>query len=418
MNAFRFFLVALVLVVAAPSLAAVPDAEFQALKETVELLAGRVAELERELAAERARHDPVAAAAALPAEAAAEASAVASDGSSAPRVAVHGDVRLRYEKINRESEAGRSRERLRARAALTARVQDDLRVGVGLSTRQDGNPASSNQTLGGGASGKDIYLDQAWVEWTIRPGLQLLGGKFRNKQYRPGGHGMLWDSDLNPEGLALSWDNGRFFANLLGSWLESDTASGKAFGVGGQLGMRWPLDDDTRLTLGAGYFDLDTAGRSAFFVVRDRPPAYYGNSVDPGGRYLFDYQTLEGFANLDFRLGGLPASLFVDHVRNLDARRFDTGWAVGARLGALEARHDWELGWTWQKLERDAVFGLWTDSSFGGGSTGNRGHQLRGAWALGERSHLGVSYFAVRTGGSGVPRLDDDRLQLDLNFKY
>lgn len=411
-------LLACLLACASPPLAAaVPEAEFEALKASVAALGQRVAELEQALAAERARN------AGLPGEPAAATTAGAAPvPQPAPawteRMSLHGDLRLRYEKINREGEPGRSRERIRARAALAVDPQPGLRLGVGLSTRQDGNPASSNQTLGNGASGKDVYLDLAWVDWTARPGLHLLAGKFRNNQYRPGGHGLLWDGDLNPEGLALSYDNGRFFTHLLGSWLESDTASGKAFGAGGQLGLRWPLDGDLRLTVGMGYFDLDTAGKGAFFVPRGKPPAYYGNSVDAAGRYLHDYRTIEGFANLEFRLAELPASLFLDHVRNLDADRLDTGWAVGARLGAIVARHDWELAWAWQKLDRDAVFGLWTDSSFAGGSTDNRGHLVSGTWAAGEHARLGISYFATRGGRSRGTALDDDRLQLDLGFRY
>lgn len=417
MTKSHFFLLAFLLACAGlPVQAAISDAEFQALRASVVALGQRVAELEQALAEERARHlQPGELPAATEAEAGVPPPAAAA---WTEKVSLQGDLRLRYEKIEREGEAGRSRERVRARAALVVEPQPGLRLGAGLSTRQDGSPTSSNQTLGSGSSGKDVYLDLAWVDWAVRPDLHLLAGKFRNNQYRPGGHGLIWDADLNPEGLALSYDNGRFFTQLLGSWLESDSASGKAFGFGGQLGLRWPLDEDIRLTLGMSYFDLDTAGKGAFFVVRDKPPAHYGNSVDAGDRYLYDYRTLEGFADLDFRLGTLPAGVFLDYVHNLDAERFDTGWALGARLGAIAARHDWELAWVWQKLERDAVFGLWTDSSFAGGNTDNRGHLIRGTWAAGARTRLGISYFATRSGGSRGATRDDDRLQLDLGFRY
>lgn len=410
---------AISLALASPlAMAAVSDAEFQALRDSVAALNQKLADMEQQLAAEKARNaqaaTPPAAVAAVPGAAAPGPAA----SSWTDKLSLQGDFRMRYENIDQEYRDERNRERIRARVALTARPQDNLEVGFGLSTRQDGDPVAGNQTLGNGGSGKSIYLDLAWFDWAARPGLHVLGGKFRNNLYRPGRNALIWDPDLNPEGFGLSYSDGRFFANLLGTWLESDSDGNKAFAAGGQLGLAWPVTDGVKLTLGAGYYDLNTAGKGAFYVVSGKPARYYGNSVDGGGRYRYDYRELEGFAELGFRLLGLPASVFVDHVRNLDADAFDTGWAAGAQLGAAKARGSWELSYAYQDLERDAVFGLWTDSDVGGGGTDNRGHILRGAYALTGRTSMAFAYFINETGRNQGSRADYDRLQLDLNFRY
>lgn len=400
--------------------AAVSDAEFQALRDSVAALNQKLADVEQQLAEEKAVNAQAAtapaAAAAVPV--ATVTPAMPAGSSWTEKVSLQGDFRVRYENIDQEDKDERNRERLRARAAVIAKPQDNLEVGLGLSTRQDADPASSNQTLGGGGSGKGIYLDLAYFNWTVQPDLNLFGGKVRNNQYRPGKNGLIWDADLNPEGLGLSYRRGPVFANLLGTWIESDSDNSQAFGAGGQLGVVWPVNDSAKLTLGAGYFDLNTAGKGAFYVVPGKAPKYYGNSVDTNGRYLYDYQELQAFADVGFKVLGLPVSVFFDYVNNLDADDLDSGWAAGAQLGTARAKGSWEVSYTYQDLESDAVFGLWTDSDFGGGGTDTRGHVIRGAYALTNSANMAVSYYINQVGKSRGNEVDYDRFQLDVNFKY
>jgi hypothetical protein len=397
-------------------LAAVSDADFQALKEQVAALTRALTDMGQQLEAEKARaaQQPQAtgAVAAVPAAAPAKPAS-----SWTEKVTIAGDLRGRYENIDQEgNEDERNRSRIRARAGIVARPQDGLEVGFGLSTSQDNDPVSSNQTIGNGGSRKDIFMDLAYFNWEATEGLNVHGGKFRNNVVRPGKHGLIWDGDLNPEGLGLNYVSGPFFANVLGTWIESDSNESEAFGLGGQAGVNLALGDAARLTAGAGYFNLNTAGKGALYNADD--PDFYGNTVDANGFYAYDYQMIEGFAELAFQLVGQPASLFLDYVTNSDADDFDTGWALGAQLGAARAKGTWEASWTYQDLEADAVFGLWTDSDFGGGGTDNKGHVLRGAYALGDKTNVAFSYFINEIGDNAGEAEDYDRLQLDLNFKY
>jgi hypothetical protein len=395
------------------AMAAVSDADFQALKDSIAVLTQKLNAMENELAAEKARS---AQAPAQPVAVAAAPSAPAKPAATswAEKISIQGDLRGRYENIDTENADDRNRDRIRARAAIIAKPQSDLEVGVGLSTGQDGDPVSSNQTIGNGGSRKDIYLDLAYFNWTAAEGLNAIGGKFKNNQYRPGKHSLVWDSDLNPEGLALSYVNGMFFANAIGTWVESDSASSRseAYGIGGQAGVVWPLGDDLKLTAGAGYFTVNSEGKGPFYGT-----SLFGNS-GVGGRYVYDYNDIEGFAELGFQLLGQPAMVFVDYVTNTDADEFDTGWASGVQLGVAKAKGSWEVSYAYQDLEADAVFGLWTDSDFGGGGTDNSGHVLRGAYALSDKTNMAFSYFINEIDENLGTETDYDRLQLDLNFKY
>lgn len=134
-------------------------------------------------------------------------------------VVVSGDLRYRHETINEEGLTTRHRQRIRARLGINADVSDTMSLGFGITTGGD-NPISGNQTLGDGFSHKDLGLDYAFFDWRLSDELSLRGGKMRNPFYRPASHHLVYDEDLSPEGLALRFDNGRFFGNFGGFWAE------------------------------------------------------------------------------------------------------------------------------------------------------------------------------------------------------
>lgn len=332
------------------------------------------------------------------------------------RIAWKGDFRYRYENIGIEGVDDRNRQRIRARAQLEADIGDDTTVGLGIATGGF-DPVSTNQTLGAGGSSKDINLNLAYFEWAGLRDTRILGGKFKNLLHRPGGNGLLWDSDWNPEGIGVSWDNGRFFATGLGTWVESDSNKlNQEFSYGVQAGFRVPFADSFELIAGIGYFKFDTAGNPSFFGDEDD---FFGNSFDPQSlTYIYDYHEVEAFAELNFDFLGRPMSVFADYVVNTDADEDDSGYAFGVIHGAAKDPGSWEFGVTYEDLEADAVLGLLTDSDFGGGGTNAKGYILSGTYALRKNWNASVSYFINDIGiNTGQPR-DFDRLQLDLGFKY
>ncbi|MBL8198763.1 MAG: putative porin [Chromatiales bacterium] len=398
--------------------AAVSDEVVQQLLDRLEAQEKRIAELEKttektqtEVAEQK---QAVAKVAAAPAPAAPAASAWAD------KISLKGDLRMRYENIDDETKTDeRNRQRIRARLGVIAKPQDNLELGLGLSTTEKNDPRSSNQTLGNGGSSKDFVLDLAYFKWAAMQGLSVSGGKFQSVLYRPGQQGLLWDSDWNPEGFGLNYVNGVFFANATGFWLESDSTKEEEFTWGGQLGASLPLADDVKLTAGAGYYRFNTEGKGPFYSEANAATDFGGNSFDPVGEtYLYDYEEIEAFAELGLKVAGLPLSIYADFVKNSDADDYDTGWVAGTQLGAAKAKGTWQIGYAYQDLEADAVFAGLTDSDFAGGKTDSKGHRLQGAYALGDKWNLAVTYFINEAGVDTGAGLDYDRLQLDMNFKY
>jgi hypothetical protein len=326
-----------------------------------------------------------------------------------------GDFRYRYESFDIEGKPNRDRNRVRARAALIADVTPTIEVGLGLATGGD-DPVSTNQTLGGGGSTKDIRLDLAYFDWSGLANTNILGGKFSNYIYKSGKNALLWDGDWRPEGTGIKWAKDMFFVNALGTWIESDSNKDQSFAYLTQAGIKVPLGGSLKLTTGVGYHNFDTKGNGSYFGDDDD---FFGNSYDPVTKtYLYDYGILELFADLDFSLFDRPAQIFANYIQNQDADEYDTGYAMGVKLGSAKNKGEWQFGYVYQKLEADATLGLLTDSDFGGGGTDSKGHILKGSYAFAKNFNGNVTYFINDAGLKSGDPIDFKRLQLDLSFKY
>ena len=334
----------------------------------------------------------------------------------AERIRWKGDFRYRYENIDEEGEDGRNRSRIRARAHLEADLSPTLEVGIGLATGGD-DPVSSNQTIGGGGSSKDIKLDLAYFDWHGLTNTHIVGGKYKNFLVRPAKKGLMWDSDWRPEGLGAIWDNDFIFAQALGTWIEGDSKNGTEFGWVLQAGFNFNTGESGTLKIGAGYSVFDIAGRTPVFG--DPPYDFYGNSfiVNPitgEQEFVYNYRNIEVFA--EWKLESF--TLFADYTINREAPENDTGYLFGAKYGSAKGKGTWDVTYFYERLEADAVVGLVTDSDFGGGGTDSKGHVVSGKYAFHENWNFEATYLMNKIDlASDEPR-DADRLQLNMNFKF
>lgn len=405
---------------------AASDEEFDAMRAQIKALSERLDRLEaenRELSAANAEllknsqetAVTVAAVSEKTEAVAAEVKEQSKASSWADRIHWKGDFRYRYEIIDAEGEPANDRNRIRARAALIADVSPTMELGFGLASGGD-DPVSSNQTLGEGGSSKDLRLDLAYFDWSGLKDTHVYGGKFANYLFRTGRNALIWDSDWRPEGAGIKWNNGKFFANGMGNWIESDSKSGQSFAYLTQAGIDLPIGDTMQLTAGISYYNIDSKGHGSFYGNDDD---FYGNSYNPVTlTYLYNYEELELFAQLGFEMFGRPVLVFGDWVQNQAARQNDIGYSVGFMYGSAKNKGEWQLGYVYEKLEADAVFGVLTDSDFGGGGTDSKGSIIKGSYALYKNINANVTYFINEVGLKSGDPTGFHRLQLDLSFKY
>jgi len=339
------------------------------------------------------------------------------------KIKINGDLRYRHESIDSQSDndwaKGRHRHRIRARLGLQGKVSDDLdaifRIASGAS-----DPSSTNQSLDEGFSSKDIWLDLAYFNWhpAAIENFNLYGGKVNNPFYNVGKNQLVWDGDLNPEGIAADYivslgENDKLHVNGGGFWAE-ESGSGVDQSLWGiQTYLKHSFENKDYVLAGASYFDYgNTEGQATLYDKTDG----YGNSVDPAGLYANDFNICEGFAEYGFKVADMPVAIFGDYVQNAAATNSqDTGWLAGFKLNKAKDPGSWEFSYNYRDLEADAVIGVFSDSDFIGGGTDGKGHQFGLTYQLAKNLQTGLTYFLNEMGSD-----DDDyrRLQADLALKF
>ena len=388
---------------------------------------------------------------------------------------LNGDFRYRFEDIHADPETfntvgvrgplskaeqtkDRMRHRLRLRLGFEWTINDEVTVGGRLATTMNADPISTNQTLTDAFSKKAVWLDTAYFDYhpSRVPGLKVMGGKMNNPFYVPGKTQMVWDQDLTPEGLAVSYTNtmessptGPVYrevplelAATAAYFLVQERAidvETQMFGVQGTAKYNFEADGSTSLLAGASYYDYGN--------IKGFPPLFdqgntFGNALSLailGGSAFCadDFNIVEGFTEFTIPVFERPLALYGDFAyntapidKNYDGNNSGIAWALGTTYGRCVTPHSWSLRYEYRDVGRDAVVGAFTDSDFGGGGTNSKGHILGADFMVLKNTRLAVTYFINDNMGSDWLRLVPTfgakekvdgpyrRLQVDLNFKF
>jgi uncharacterized protein (UPF0335 family) len=340
------------------------------------------------------------------------------------KVKLKGDLRYRYEYVSDEQvksagqTADRYRDRIRARLGLEAQATDHLVVGLGLATADD--PRSTNQSLDNVFSRKSFGLDLAYFDWQFADWGNLIGGKMKQPFLVPG-DSVFWDRDINPEGLAFEFAEGIWFGSAYGFWIDEisgpqSTRTSDVMLYGGQIGVKVPVGAAS-LTVAAHYYDLSGGvGRAPFYEGDPN-----GNTtVVVGGVpvLVYDYRIVDLMAELNMKFGQTPFQFWLDVAQNQDPKDNDMAWSAGVQLGKASGANTWQIGTSYQKIEKDALFGQLIHSDFGDGDSDSEGWIFSGGYAPARNWTLNATYFLNRRNVDAGTKSDFDRLQLDLNVKF
>jgi len=161
--------------------------------------------------------------------------------------------------------------RLRARVGVLADISERTKAGVRLATGSDDNPVSTNQTLGGGLSKKNVWLDQGWISHQPTDWVKITAGRFGNPFMSTD---TLFSYDLNFDGVAAQFEQAltssdtRLFGTVGYIPLEysSDNFPGTSqdkmrsknkWLLGTQAGLDWKINDTNRLRGALAYYDFN-----------------------------------------------------------------------------------------------------------------------------------------------------------------
>jgi len=427
---------------------------------------------------------------------------------SAPinEIELYGDIRVRYEQrqgTTPDAMPGvpgpndtlkRSRERYRLRLGIRGSLADDWFFGLRLETST--NPRSTNVTFGddAGTFGKTsdgAFIGQAYLGYTGIRDLKLTVGRMPNPLVTTL---MVWDADINPEGMAEQWKHSYNFSFGGGASTTGETYSkdSKSTAVA-TAAEPWKLKLDLFVNLGQFLYDdanpenplgerTSTAGRlnpnsdnwilawqagakltfpkDIYFQVAPVLYTYTGNGDSFNAFFVGGQQGLTNTASMNtnqiginsllvletpwefgFKIQELPVRIFGDFAVNFDADDRATAaghpdkgdqryaYQIGAGIGQLKAKHDWQFQAFWQHTDQYALDPNLVDSDFFDSRVNIQGVVVQAGYAISDAVTFNLSYGYGRrsdrslgTGGIGdigINPLDKYQLfQADLNVKF
>jgi len=376
----------------------------------------------------------------------------------------------------------RSRERLRLRLGLTAKVTDEVGVGVRLATGSATDRVSTNQTLGQNFNKYQLYVDRAFVRLDPAEWVSIQVGRIPNPWFSTE---MTWSDNLNFEGVATTFrrpvvDDGFAPFLTLGYFplRESSppTRNGRSL-LGAQVGTSLEIGSRTRVKLGLAYYSYNNIeGRS------DSDYTVLSNGISVGlnygqyeypvglrqrGNTVFETNPLLTFSNdvikptwglaYQFKPLVLTASAEFTHFspfnvmlaaeyanntafsasdfrKRADATYYANvnpggrrdGYQLKMAVGSTEINdmHDWQVQFAYRHVGSDAVLDAFTDSDLGQGGTNLRGYTLGMTYGVDRHSSVAVRYMAAQnidsTINSNYPTASYkvNTLQVDFNVRF
>jgi hypothetical protein len=355
-----------------------------------------------------------------------------------------GDVRVRYEPFFGGTLSNdRHRERFRLRFNALAQFSDELAGGLTLASGDLNDPISTNQTLTTFFERKPVAIDRAFLQYkpkAIKP-LTLTGGKFSYTWYRTE---LTFDNDLNPEGFSQSLNfefrNPVFQRiTLVGFQLPFREISNfdDSFLHGGQVQTYWKLGERVRFSGYAGFYNWHRADPIRSAQGSGTLAGSTNSNAATASQYASKFALLNLLARADLDTGWArwPLLVQLDFVTNTRAcgnldeisgappacnSRDRQGYWAEAQVGRSQEKGDLQFGYTFIRLEREAVLAAFNFSDLRQ-PTNVVNHRLNFGYQAYKSVNLGFTALlgrALRTATSPDEEPWLKRLQFDVLYKF
>lgn len=335
---------------------------------------------------------------------------------------IKGDMRVRYQYEKREGSnlnmgktTERQRGRFRLRLGAETNVNDQVKANFGIASGSDSDPRSTNQSFQDSFAKKSIWIDYVYAEYTPWQWANFMLGRMKNPIWEP--HDMLWDTDINPEGLGmkLNWKMASMspYINSGIFMLDEVNHASDPWMFVFQPGVKWSIRNNIDLNFATTYYFFDkiqgaTLDHSTNNNTRVANGGGNFNAINP----LIEINIKEPF-NIVPNL-----ALFGEYIHNLDTHQSSNGYTLGFKVGnkKLVKFGDWQFKYGYTLLETFAWPDIFPDSDRYSGRTGVRSHEAALSLALGKNWSLDFDYY--RTDLTSTKDKTEDLFQVDLNFKF
>lgn len=376
------------------------------------------------------------------------------------RIEWSGDMRVRLENFwynqdplgNTQGDRTRLRYRLRlqGKAEINKYLDAVFRIASG-----EGDWRSTNYTLG---HNSDFFLNNIWIDraylafhapgsWFDEHGkLDANVGKVPNPfLWKTGANAMIWDDDINPEGLAvqftynpteqltLSANSGLFIIKensgakdpiVTGIQAAAEYASDNNFNFGGQASFYSFASLDNGFFVAGGSPNPSATGSGNIIDGLTRGAPNTGNDGVQALAFT-GYIGYNGFEDWPLQVWGS----LVDNMSAVASNTFagvgkdNLGWAVGIKAGDSRKLAELKLGYYY--LEANFWPAQFTDSDTLDGFTNRKGFVLQAKRQIMTNTDLVLTFFRcwdINNNSPGydvsVANSDRFRLQTDISVKF
>ena len=340
------------------------------------------------------------------------------------RIHFKGDLRLRYESIERDDKENKYRNRYRLRLGAKVDLIENLQFEVGMRSGF-ANPTSGNQTFLDDEPLSDYFFQ------SLRFNIVGLAYKSDNSTYKVGRQAymmyrpiksqLVWDNDVSMNGANYQYkDDTKIITVGINQPTLEEKATDEAEDVNlfiAQYVHKSNLDF-AKLNLGTGVYIYDgLKGNIPLFGSSK------GNTLDADGFYANDYQIVEGFGELQFKdVLGMPLKVAAGVVYNFGADENNFGYDVALQLGKAKDVGDWQVKYSYTDIEEDATYGAYSDSDNFGGGTAASGHAIRAKYKMGKNLYIAGNFFfnelyESKSKEEGMEP-NYERVQLDVIVKF
>lgn len=356
------------------------------------------------------------------------------------RINVKGDLRLRYQsERNSDGQTRRGRFRIRGRLGADFEINEKTSLHAGIATGS-GDPRSTSVTLEGEFNAKQVNLDYAYGKLKLSDWVNIKAGKIKQEEVFWQPTDLVWDTDINPEGVAVGLahkldESGKY---------EVFLNAGHLFFGKSDFGLSGPsisfVQPGVKADLGNGFYAK--ASLDAFFYngFQGQEPFKYSsgtNTLTPVYEYSYDEESKEvtrtevgkvvkndyDSVGVSVEAGkrfesGKAASVYGSYVNNYKASENNTGYAVGVKYGdeKIDDKGKWEVRALYRHLEKDACPDNLPDSDAFGGRTGTEGFKVGASLGISENVSVGASYYDMRSIDSRRDR--EQVVQMDFNIRF
>lgn len=335
-------------------------------------------------------------------------------------ITMKGDIRLRQQSDwDASKNYERSRQRLRLRTGFETMAVENLKAGFGIATGGeslsgtsiiDAEPTSTNHTFSNGFAKSMLMVDFAFLEYTPLPWLKVTGGKMKAGTQVWHTTDLLWDTDINPDGIAITASQkfGSTDLFLTAGWLifnELNSTSNNPDAYIVQPGVKVRVNDNIDVKAAAAFENLNVNGKNT---------GYYGTPS-------FDYICLNPSAEISVKGFVFPyLSLFTDMVSNSDSKPTSdkNGSAYGIKFGSpkISELGTWQFKYMQRSLESNSWLNKLGDADAYGGAVNSSGYEAAVDCGLTKAASLSIDYYSMdKITGASAPK---SLLQFDVVYKF